>query len=354
MRQTVKESFIEIDGTFGEGGGSIVRTATIMSALTGQPFQLKGVRGALQKKGLNSVDMCLIHVLTKATKAVHDAAFGLSEFKFSPTKPIGFVKERIDLSSFSKSAIPGSATLVLQSLMVPLCRSGAISQVVCKGGTHVHYAPSFDYFRLVALPAFAAAGVFALPTIETASYSPKSVGEVSLEIEPSELNGFDFRKRGKQLSLRAVIATSELPESVGLRGIRAIQQKCSEQSMTVKVDFVKYRSSSPGACVSFGGVFENGFGGSQAIGERGLPIEEVVENALSSFVHWLNSESGVDEFLADQLLLPAVLAREESYFTCSKVTPTLTTTAWVIKQFMPARITIIGQEGEPGTVQIAK
>lgn len=354
MKQAPKNSALELDGAHGEGGGSVVRAGITMSALTGVPVHIKNVRGALNKPGANAVDLGLISILGKATNAKSEAAIGNREIVFTPTKQIAPVRDRVDLNSLAKSTNPGSATLVAQSLLAPLCRAGGISNINCRGGTHVPFSPSFDYFRLVTIPAFAQIGIGALPTLDTASYSTRGSGELSVEIEPSALNGFDFSSRGKPLPFRCVIALSELPESVGLRGIKKMNSLAEKQGVSIKTDFVKYRSGSPGACASFAGVFETGFGGSQFIGERGLPIEDVVEKAFADFIHWLNSEKGVDEFLSDQLLIPAILSRDDCAYTTSRITPTLLTTAWVIKQFMPAKVTILGEEGSPGEVKISK
>jgi RNA 3'-terminal phosphate cyclase (ATP) len=196
-------------------------------------------------------------------------------------------------------------------------------------------------------------GIYAAASIESAGYSHRGGGEVSLEIEPSALNGFEFVKRGELLSIRAAVVISDLPEAVGIRGVKRIEEVAKRQALDVRCEMLKIRSSTPGAAVTLAAECENGYGGSQSLGERGKPMEDVADDAVFELVHWINSDAGTDEFLSDQILLPAVLSRENCAFTTSKITPTLTTTAWVIKQFMPARITIIGKEGERGEVTIA-
>jgi RNA 3'-terminal phosphate cyclase (ATP) len=80
----------------------------------------------------------------------------------------------------------------------------------------------------------------------------------------------------------------------------------------------------------------------------------VVDQAIEQFLEWYQTSATVDPFLADHLLLPAVLCEEPSLFTVSRVTPRLLTMAWVIKQFFPIHLTILGIEGEPGTVRISR
>ena len=43
---------IEIDGSFGEGGGQIIRTSLSLAALTGKPVTVYNVRARRTKPGL--------------------------------------------------------------------------------------------------------------------------------------------------------------------------------------------------------------------------------------------------------------------------------------------------------------
>ena len=44
---------IEIDGSFGEGGGQIVRTAVALSAVTGEPVRITRIREGRKNPGLS-------------------------------------------------------------------------------------------------------------------------------------------------------------------------------------------------------------------------------------------------------------------------------------------------------------
>lgn len=343
---------VEIDGAHGEGGGSVIRTALSVSCLTGQPVAIRNVRGALRRPGVNAIDVALARALGEATGAEVSSQLGDDVLLFAPKRPVQALRERVDLNAIAKGAQPGSAPLILQTLLAPLSRAGAISSLSCRGGTHVPFSPTFEYFRAVSLPALARAGIVAFPSMESAGYPPRGGGEVNMEVEPSALNGFSFENRGELKSVKAFVVTSELPEAVSRRGAERLHELAKKNELELGVDIIRPRASSPGAAVTCAAIYSDGFGGSQSIGQRGKPMEEVAEEAFFELLHWLNAKETTDEFLADQLVLPGAFSQEECFFTTSRISPTLTTTAWVIKQFMPAKITILGKEGEPGEIRI--
>lgn len=88
------------------------------------------------------------------------------------------------------------------------------------------------------------------------------------------------------------------------------------------------------------------------MGAKGLRIESVAQRAFEGFRKWLASGATVDRYLADQILFPLALAEGESHFTVDELTPNVLTTAHVIRQFLPIRLTIEGSEGKPGAITI--
>jgi RNA 3'-terminal phosphate cyclase (ATP) len=66
----------------------------------------------------------------------------------------------------------------------------------------------------------------------------------------------------------------------------------------------------------------------------------------------LSSQACMDEFLADQLLLPLALAKSETFYSTVRITKHLRTNADVIKTFINPGIEITGNTGSSGTVRI--
>ena len=113
-------------------------------------------------------------------------------------------------------------------------------------------------------------------------------------------------------------------------------------------------SKTRGATVTVWAEFENGFGGGTAALKREGTIEEAAEGAFHRFFEWFSGDATVDAFLADQLLLVALQAEGRTVFKTPVETRRLLTMAWVVRQFMPIHITVLGREGEPGTVTIER
>jgi RNA 3'-terminal phosphate cyclase (ATP) len=74
-------------------------------------------------------------------------------------------------------------------------------------------------------------------------------------------------------------------------------------------------------------------------GERGRPAGEVAESAVAAAKVWLDANVPVDEHLADQLLIPMVLAGGGSFRT-TKPSLHTTTNADVIQRFLPVPIRV--------------
>lgn len=346
---------IVLDGSYGEGSGALVRTALAMSALTQQPVRLHNVRGANQRSGLTSEDLAIIRALAVCCSAeVAGAEIGESSFAFMPTSRVKGLNEKLDVPDSDIGPGHANALVVLNSLLPVLSRSGVFSAVMARGETYGHNVLSYDYFANVTLPILRRFGLYAYADQTSAGFGRGSRGEIGLEIEPSALTGVSMEDRGKLLAVRAVVATGDLPEPVGQRGVAHLARLGFYGNVKIEADAVTVRSKTPGSFATVWGEFENAIGGATAMGARGMRIEAVVQNAFESFSDWVKTDCTVDPYLADQLILPASLADGETILKVSQLTQRFLTMVWVIKQFLPIHITIRGQEGQPGVVTVKR
>ncbi len=344
-----------INGSHGEGGGALLRTALTMSALTQHAVRVHNVRGAMRKAGLNSEDLTVLAALAASCQAEVDGdELESSEFTFAPTRPARALEQRFDVAAHEKGTVPGSAPVIVESLLPVLARAGAYSRISVLGETHGQNTLGYDAFERVSLPVHREQGLYAFVDLAWAGFGFGSRGELSAEVEPSVLEPVDWPERGSLVGCRAVVSYADVSEDIAERGARRIRQLFSEKGQAVDVEQVPVRARVPGVSVTLWAEFERGWGSGTALGQRGLRVELVVDNAWRSFQEWYDSPATVDAHLADQMLPLAVLAEGRTVYTTPRVTRRLVTMSWVIKQFLPVHITIKGEEGYSGTVTVER
>jgi RNA 3'-terminal phosphate cyclase (ATP) len=347
-------SLIVIDGAHGEGGGALIRMALTMSALTQQPIRVDHVRAGTNYPGLDIEDITLARTLARSCAAeTPGLEFGASTFTFLPSRPPAALKERLDIAAEGSNRVPNSNVL-LNSLIPILARSGAYSQLSLSGETYGSHSLGFDYFANVTLGAFRRMGLHAFADQIHAGFGRDGGGDVSLEIEPSVVQGVQWKQRGELIAARGVISIGELPMTVAHRGLAHLTNLGINAKIPIDIEIVGVETRRPGVSVTMWAEYENGFGGATAIGAKGIRIEAVAQAAFEDAFEWIKSDASMDPFLADQILPATIIAESESVFTVSRLTTRLLTLIWVIKQFLPIHITVKGKEGEPGQITVRR
>ncbi len=346
-------ALIEVDGSYGEGGGALLRTALTMAAHTQQPLLLRQIRGGTAFPGLDLEDLAILRVLRKSCDAeVEGGALGSLELRFAPrTKPSAWNGETAALE-LPPSVRGLSVPTVLNALLPILARTGAYSDLKLKGETYGKRALSYDYFACVTLQAYRAMGLHAFPEQLRPGFGRESKGEARLEIEPSVLTGLRWGQRGKLCGCRAVLTTARLGRGVGARGVSHLEALATQMKLPLEIEVQELETEGPGCFLTLWAEFERGLGGATAMGMKGLRVESLAQTGLAELRRWLGSEATLDPFLADQLLVALAIAEGDSEFQVSELTQRFLTMVWVIKQFLPIRLTVHGREGQPGTVLI--
>ncbi|HFA59252.1 MAG TPA: hypothetical protein ENJ83_01040, partial [Rhodospirillales bacterium] len=79
---------LTIDGSEGEGGGQVLRSALTLAALTGTPFRLVNVRARRPRPGLAAQHLAALRAAAAVCDAeVEGAALGSLEVRFAPRAP---------------------------------------------------------------------------------------------------------------------------------------------------------------------------------------------------------------------------------------------------------------------------
>jgi RNA 3'-terminal phosphate cyclase (ATP) len=346
---------IDLNGAHGEGGGALVRTALAVSALTNQPVHIRNVRGALRKPGLTSEDLTVLKALATICQGeIEGDEIGSTTIAFSPRRaPMPF-KEKLDVQAFEKGQTPGNALIVGHTLLPVLARAGGMSRLAIAGETHNTGAMTFDAFELGAGHVHRAQGLYTFPSLISSGFGFGGRGEVNIEIEPSVLEPLSWKVRGALLSVGARICWTDTPPDQVATVKDTLAELLQIKGIEAEIEEMPLHGKSPGLCATLYAQYECGAGVSSVCLGRGVRPGEVSSSVFSQFLAWWDSSATVDVYLADQMLLPACFANGKTFYSTPQITRRLLTMTWVIKEFVPLKITVLGREGEAGTVAIER
>jgi RNA 3'-terminal phosphate cyclase (ATP) len=341
---------IEIDGSHGEGGGQILRTALSLSCLLGKPFRIHNIRKGRARPGLAPQHLVAVRAAQQIARAeVTGDAKDSTDLTFSPRGVAGG-EFAFDIGT------AGSTSLVLQTLIPALLFRGGKSRVTLTGGTHVPFSPSFHYLAEVFAPFMRRLGVEVRLEIESCGFYPRGGGVIRAEIGSArEVAPLTAVERGAPVRLDGISAVGRLPLSIAERQKDALLDALSGVRHTrtpVRIEVQSISGPGPGTFVFLRGEFAGAVTGFTSLGARGKRAETVGEEAGRDFLTHYKAGGALDSHLADQVVLYLSLCAEESVFTTSSITCHLLTNLWVIGLFHEFRYRVDGEIGEPGKVTI--
>lgn len=347
--------FLILDGSYGEGGGTLLRTALSLSALTLQPVRILNVRGATRHPGLDVEDLAIAHYLQESVGAQTEGLeLGSHELAFTPLHRARGISGVLAPPGIVPGGRRPNALVVLNSLLPVLARSGMYSTLSVEGETYGNHSLSYDYFREVCLTAYQRLGLHAFVELERAAFGRESKGVIAADVEPSALHPIVWPERGSLQECRAVFAYSQLSPQIAQRGAAHLSNLARAARLDIEIDAIGVDAEEPGIFLTIHARYERGFGGATMMGAKGVRVESLSQSVMEDFLYWLRSNATMDSHLADQLLVALALADGESTFSVSQLTKRFLTSIWVVKQFAPIRITVKGKEGDRGTVTISR
>jgi RNA 3'-terminal phosphate cyclase (ATP) len=338
---------IEIDGSFGEGGGQLLRTSLSLSCLLNKPFHIFNIRKKRKKPGLMPQHLMGIRSLKLISNAkVEGDSQGSTELLFEP----GEVKAGDYVFDIGTA---GSTSLLLQALIPPLIFAKHKSSLTLKGGTHVPFSPSFHYISQVFIPFLNKLEIEVRATIESYGFYPKGGGKVHVEIRPADkIESVKYLERGQLRKVYGFSGVGNLPISIAERQKNAALASLISQGINAEIAIISVSTPGQGTFIFLVAETENCLAGFSSLGERGKKAELVGEEAAKKFLDYYSTSACFDLHLADQIVLYLAIAKGESLFTTAEISNHLLTNLWIIEKFSGVRYTIEGEMGKPGKVTI--
>ncbi|NYT00223.1 MAG: RNA 3'-terminal phosphate cyclase [Methanocellales archaeon] len=316
---------LEIDGSYGEGGGQIIRTGIALSAVTGRSVYINNIRSKRPKPGLAAQHLEALRCIALLTDAdVSGLKLGSTELTFSP-KEVKSGEYNIDIGT------AGSITLFLQCLMPVAIRIKDPISINIRGGTDVAWSPPMDHLRYVMLPTIAKMGYDAHIDLIRRGYYPRGGGLVKAVIRPSVLSGVVLHR--EKIEIMGISHCSRLPEHVATRQAASAKEVLAEGEYDAQISTECSQYESTGSGIT---LWCPGMSGS-SLGEKGKPAEEVGRGAAKALLNELRSGASTDVHLADQLIPYMALADGKCSLTTRALTSHARTNIWLVERILDVK-----------------
>ncbi|MBN2095746.1 MAG: RNA 3'-terminal phosphate cyclase [Candidatus Aenigmarchaeota archaeon] len=329
---------IEIDGSYLEGGGQILRTSVALSALTKTPVRIYNIRANRPQAGLKAQHLSAI----KAVSMLYNGKLtgdelGSTEITFSP----GEMKENHLKISIGTA---GSIGLLLQAIILSSVNTEKELIVEVEGGaTFGKWAPSVPYLQNVFLPTIRKFGFRGEIEIIKHGFYPRGGAKAIARISPSKMKGHIFAHEIKSVSGLSVATENLRGAKVAERQKAGAEELLKGLKTPIEIKTRYVYSPSTGTGIDLWS--EPTLLGGNALGEVGKKAEDIGKAAAKTLKELIESKATVDRNLADQILPFMALAEGHSSFLVKDLSNHAKTNIWVIEQFLDRKFKVAEKDG---------
>lgn len=317
---------LEIDGSVGEGGGQILRSAVTLSCISQIPVKITRIRSKRRVPGLGAQHLASIKILSDICNAmVLGQESGSTDVEFLP----GIVREAQVRRNVGTA---GSISLVLQGVIFAAAISGKRVTLAIGGGTDVPWSPTINYTKFVLAEALERFGINYSINVRNRGYYPKGGGKVEAEIEPC--------KRIMPVSLtKRVTGQAELLCTFSGLDRKKVESRCIEIADSlesvqwkVNVQLSEDEAADSGASILLYSKDADSVAGVDSLWDYNK--ENFKRDVAGEF---LRNNLGVDHNLADMLVIPASQCGGTSVFRTDKITSHLKTNLYITSKITGCR-----------------
>ncbi|MBL8911264.1 MAG: RNA 3'-terminal phosphate cyclase [Archangium sp.] len=318
-----------IDGSEGEGGGQVLRTALGLSLVTGKEFRIVRIRGGRERPGLLRQHLTGVQAAAKLGNAeVEGAELGSMELRF---RPRALVSGDFEFSI----GTAGSTTLVLQAVLPALLRATAPITIAVEGGTHNGLAPPFEFLERSLLPILTRLGAKLEVALIRPGFEPAGGGRIEVKVTPSPLGSLELVTRGKLLRREAKAVVASIPLKVANRELGVVREELAFTDAEIRAEEIT--APSPGNAVTLTLEYEQVTDVFVGLGAPGIMAEKVARRAAGEVKRSLRTDAPVGLHLADQLIVPLAVAKG-GVFRTVEPTPHTRTQVELVPRFLPVKI----------------
>jgi RNA 3'-terminal phosphate cyclase (ATP) len=345
---TLSSDLVKIDGSQGEGGGQILRTAISLSAITGRPIEVSNIRANRTNPGLRPQHIAGIRIIADLFHAKSEnLKVGAEWIRFLPSDKFEGGSIKFDIGT------AGSIPLILMTVVPAVSLSNNSLQIEVTGGTDVKASPTIDYVKHIIAKIYQSIGPKFSVDVLKRGYYPKGGGVVQCTIKPCKTPGTIELLATGYLEPKIISVCCQLPVQVAKRQISsaliALEKKdirCRNYTASIET------SISPGSSILVYSVSDFGlYVGGDSIGELGKRAEAVGIEAAMRFLDSTLAQATVDPFLADMLVIPLALSKGRSKYRVARVTQHLLTNLHVVSEIIGCKYSI-EQQGRSYVVMI--
>ncbi len=334
---------IILDGSHGEGGGQMLRTALFLSLLTDQPFRIEQIRAGRSDPGLKAQHLHIIQALQKMSDAKAEGVVpGSTTVTFWPGQLQG---GNYNFDIGTAGAIP----LFLQTLLPAACFAGAPISFTVSGGTDVRGAMTIAFWQEVILPFLQPYAANLSIEVLRYGYFPAGGGKVRVMVTPH----FSQQDWPKQCTTFPPLQIWERGEIQRIRVISAAAKQLRDQRVATRqaaafsgvlaspfpsTQLLHTDARSPGSSITAVAEFSNTRLGTDALGDRGISSEQVGRAAAQQLQAEVAATGTVDVHTADNLMVWVALFGGGYHF--AEESGHIGTNGWVIQHFLPATLQI--------------
>lgn len=307
---------LKIDGSHGEGGGQILRSALTLSCITQKPIQIENIRHNRKVPGLRPSHLSTIKLLGKICNAKIDGLnVGSTSITFFP----GEIQDSILQENVGTA---GSISLILQAIIPAVSLAKKKLELTISGGTDVPWSPTINYTKHVLSEAYSRIGIDFTADVKKRGYYPKGGGLVELKVLPcNKIIPIHLSKRTvKNAKILCSYSDVEVSSS-----INSIEKALQEKGFSTESEITQQGALNSGASVLIYGIDSSSINGADEL----LDIKNKSEFGKTATISFIEYGFGADANLSDMLVLPLSLTKEMSVFTVKEISKHLETSLYI-------------------------